>query len=56
MGKIIKKNDEVFQIRFEYPHYSLEQRVGKWYNRKWNVLYKTINKTLFIKKLNTYLV
>jgi hypothetical protein len=56
MGKIIKTQDAKYRVRFENKTYYLEKRYGRWYNKKWAILFMTINKTLFIKQINKYLV
>ena len=56
MGKIIKAKDSIYRVRFENKTYYLEKRYGRWYNRKWAIVYMTINKTLFIKQLNKYIL
>lgn len=56
MGKVIKIKDVTYRIRYDSPMYFLEKKVGRWYNKKWITTFKSANKTLFIKRLNTYLV
>ena len=56
MGKVIKVKDRTYRIRFYNTFYYLEEQKGRWYNKTWQEIYKSTNKTLFIKKLNTYLV
>ena len=56
MDKIIKTENSIYRIRFENKTYFLEKKYGSWYNKKWSVVYKTTNRTLFKKQVTLYLV
>lgn len=58
MDKIVKAKDSVYRIRFDYnnKNYYLEKRMGRWYNRHWATILRTINKTIFIKIVSKELV
>jgi hypothetical protein len=56
MDKIIKTKDSEYKISFRDKTYFLEKKMGAWYNKSWQPIYRTVNKTMFIKHISRVLV
>lgn len=55
-GKTFNIKDEKYCIHYDGAVYHLSHRVGKWYNRRWEIIYSSQNKTLFRRRITDILV